>query len=194
MERRSLIVAIVGVVLSAGVALGSVAFWLGNLQGTVDDLVRDSTTGAIAEARTAIGDASNEAVARLEDVVAPLAILPVYSVPTSLPPGWVICGRDGTPQLGNRFLLGTTDVAELGASVGSPTHGHQLPDRTRGETGGRFAPERDGNPDYTDNVPDGRGVTGNRNWFHRHLLGGATDPAESLPPSVKVMFLCRVGA
>lgn len=50
MERRSLIVAIVGVVLSAGVALGSVAFWLGNLQGTVDDLVRDSTTGAIAEA------------------------------------------------------------------------------------------------------------------------------------------------
>lgn len=196
MERRSLLVAIAGVVLSAGVALASVAFWLGNLQTTVDGLLAESTTGAVSEARSAIGEAADEAAQRLEEVVAPPAILPVYSMPASLPPGWVICGsEDGTPSLGDRFLLGTTDVAALGDRVGG-SHAHQLSGTTAGENtaSSRLAPQEDGNPDYADNIKNLDGATtGDRNWYHEHSLGGETDATESLPPSVKVMFLCKVG-
>ena len=62
MDKRSLVVAIVGVVLSLAVALVSVAFWLGNLKQTVDRLVEESTTGALAVAREAIENAATEAL------------------------------------------------------------------------------------------------------------------------------------
>ena len=194
MDNRSLVVAIVSVVLSLVVALVSVAIWLGSLKQKVDTLLEESTSGAVAAAQESIKNAATEAAEGLDEVLAPGAILPVYSMPTNLPPGWVICGsEDGTPNLRDRFLLGTTDVAEAGNSVGRPTHLHEMGEKTGGETSGRWAPEREDNPNYTDNIPSGHGVSGDRNWYHEHLLRGQTDAAESPPPSVKVIFLCRVG-
>ena len=195
MEKRSLIVAIVGVVLSVGIALASVSFWLGGMQRTVDRLLDESTAGAVAAARRSIEDAADASVARLDEVLVPGSILPVYARPTNLPPGWVTCGvADGTPTLRDRFLLGTTDEEELGRLVGTSEHRHALRATTGGETSGELKSEDDGHPDYVDNIRNLEGATtGARNWYHEHELGGQTENAESLPPSVKVMFLCKVG-
>ena len=51
------------------------------------------------------------------DLLPETAIVASYAAANTLPPGWVVCGTtEGTPQLGGKLLLGSTD----GSSVGSP--------------------------------------------------------------------------
>lgn len=115
------------------------------------------------------------------------SILPMYSMPEHTPTGWVYCGVQETPQLGGRFLLGTTDIQEAGHLEGDSIHSHQLQATTGGESFGelRYDP-----PDYADNIRDGN--FGRRNWYHEHEVTGSTDSTQHLPLSVKVLFLCRV--
>ena len=51
------------------------------------------------------------------DLLPETVIVASYAAASPLPPGWVICGTtEGTPQLGGKLLVGSTD----GSSVGSP--------------------------------------------------------------------------
>lgn len=50
-----------------------------------------------------------------------------YSRDGSVPVGWALCnGSADTPDLRNRFLLGTTDPSEVGTTGGSTSHTHNL--------------------------------------------------------------------
>ena len=95
------------------------------------------------------------------------------------PAGWVRCGERGTPELNERYLVGTNVPAEIGTQVGSTGHGHGVNFRTGPESGGRS--RREG----VDNE------TGSRNWNHTHPVTGDTDTTENRPPSTKVLFFCK---
>ena len=120
------------------------------------------------------------------------AILATFQQPTNLPDGWVICGSLGTPNLNGQFLVGTSSVDELADRLGQSTHTHSLHVESTGETNGRFVPEPTGSDtDYADNIPNDRGVHGQRNWWHQHRIVGNSETSSNLPPSTKVMFVCR---
>ena len=63
----------------------------------------------------------------------PTGIIVMWSGPLdTIPAGWTLCdGRDGTPDLSNRFVLGASDDAEyLGSTGGSLTHRHRADNHT----------------------------------------------------------------
>ena len=126
-------------------------------------------------------------------------ILAMFSWSGTLPHGWVICGKDKeTPDLNGRFLFGTTDISNLAKKVGSMPHEKFSNLRTTGEKRGRHQQGRTGTEsDYADNIPDGRGVKGNRNWHHEHdvKLAITSENSENyLPPATQVLFLCKPGS
>lgn len=44
---------------------------------------------------------------------------------TAVPEGWMLCdGKDGTPDLTDRFVLGTSDLTKINQRGGSQTHDH----------------------------------------------------------------------
>lgn len=96
--------------------------------------------------------------------------------------GWAICdGADGTPDMRNRMLLGTTDPITAGQRLGSRDHDH----RVRGDT---EAPLRRNRSTPTGRfqlkqIPDEQ---------HRHRLDIESDKAEHLPPSMRVLFIIKV--
>lgn len=96
--------------------------------------------------------------------------------------GFAICdGRNGTPDLRDRMLLGTDAPARTGEALGSRTHDHQV----RGDTG---APVRRNRATQTGReqlvqLPDDQ---------HRHPLDLTTSPAEHLPPSLRVLFIMKL--
>ena len=191
MEKWSLIVAIVGVVASIVVALVAAAWYAGGLRERVTILEgRGIPQDAIESAREAVRRAGEEAAAGLQDVLGPSAILPVYSHPTNLPEGWVYCGEAETPDFDGRFLVGTRDGGEVGQMIGAVSHTHAVSITSTGETNGEFRFQSE-SKDYADNIPDGGGVSGQRNWYHDHLVQGDVAGADNLPPAVNVMFLCR---
>lgn len=162
MRHWQLIASLGSLFLSIVIALTGLGFWLGGFTSSLERLADD----AVQEA--------------MDGVLGPGTIIPKFALEQSnVPPGWVVCSQSGTPDLGGRFLIGTTDIKKAGKRVGEPG-----PDWRAGATGGeslgRSAPERDGNPNFADNIGRNQGVKGDRNWYHEHSL-----------PSVQVVFLCR---
>ncbi len=159
-----MIAAVGSLCLSIAIALTGLGFWLGGFTSTFERLAVD----AVQEA--------------MDGVLGPGTIIPKYALAsTATPPeGWVVCGqREGTPDIGGRFLIGTTDINSSGTRVGEPGP-RWRPGTTGGESVGELAPERDGNANFADNIGSDQGVSGDRNWYHEHSL-----------PSVQVVFLCR---
>jgi hypothetical protein len=96
--------------------------------------------------------------------------------------GWAICdGTRGTPDLRNRLLLGTTDMARVGRRIGSRDHDHRI----RGESG---SPVRRNRSTPTGRlqlrqIPDDQ---------HRHGIDLTSAKAEHLPPSLQVLFIMKL--
>ncbi len=59
--------------------------------------------------------------------------------PDNIPDGWALCdGQDGTPDLNDKFILGTSDAEKVGASGGEKEHTlelYEMPAHSHGETG-----------------------------------------------------------
>ena len=95
--------------------------------------------------------------------------------------GWALCdGRDGTPDLHNRYLLGTEQPESVGQRVGSSTHSH----RVTAETGQEQGRERRFNTGafFRIRLPyEG----------HKHSLDTESAQGSSLPPSLRVLFIIR---
>ena len=108
-------------------------------------------------------------------------VLSYVGDPAAVPTGWVVCGQNSTPDLSGRFLMGASDVGEIGELIGSSEHEHPINLKTSGEVDGqnKFPPETADNWVGT-------------NWFHRHKVEGTTDPKSHIPPAVQVLFLCKL--
>ena len=96
--------------------------------------------------------------------------------------GWAICdGTNGTPDLRDRMLLGTTDATRVGERLGSRDHDH----RVRGDTGAPVLRNRYTRTGLAElkNLPDDQ---------HRHAVDLASDRAEHLPLSTRVLFIMKL--
>ncbi len=96
--------------------------------------------------------------------------------------GWALCdGTRGTPDLRDRMLLGTNDASRVGERLGSRDHDH----RVRGETGTPVLRNRHTRTGLAElkHLPDDR---------HRHAVDLASDGAEHLPPSTRVLFIMKL--
>ena len=124
----------------------------------------------------------NQALAEFNETLGLFAgtILPYAGNAASLPTGWVVCGQDGTPDLGGHFLLGTNDLANVGVFVGSDEHDHSINFQSTEQSSGRFASTTEGADNHT-----------GRNWQHQHRVVGSTAPTAHIPPAVQVLFLCK---
>ncbi|QQO56885.1 MAG: hypothetical protein N838_29485 [Thiohalocapsa sp. PB-PSB1] len=96
--------------------------------------------------------------------------------------GWAICdGTNGTPNLRDRLLIGTTDSAAAGQRLGSWEHEHRI----RGETDIPVRRNR--------NTPTGRLQSRQiPDDQHRHRVDIKSDRADHLPPSTRVLFIMKV--
>lgn len=99
---------------------------------------------------------------------------------TTFPDGWGLC----SPNLDKFFLVGTTNLDEVGSQIGSPAHSHSVNIETDYGIGREV-----GDPEAADNVPDG-GI----NRPHKHKATGTAQEVENLPPAVQVVFLCKAEA
>ncbi len=195
MNEWSLAIAVVGVLLSLSLAAVSAAYFVGRLDERVGKLERQGTPHSVKSALDEIANKRDEAIAKLAGSLPGNAMMAVYATSGNLPQGWVYCGDEGTPTIHDRFLLGTTTISDIGKAAGSEDHSHHLSATIKGESSGEHRPGKPGSPeDFADNIHEGVEDTGPRNWYHEHEVRTETDPASSLPPSVKVLFLCRVPA
>jgi hypothetical protein len=96
--------------------------------------------------------------------------------------GWAICdGKNGTPDLHNRFLQGTERLEDAGTSGGDREHRHGVTARSGREigrervfAGGKHSPLKW--------YPDG----------HVHEFSARSDIENHLPPFTKVMFIMKI--
>ena len=93
--------------------------------------------------------------------------------------GWAIRdGKDGTPDLHARMLIGTERPEDAGQRVGSRDHAHRL----SGTTDDVHGRDRD--------FPTGRGYSVRiPEDSHRHGIQGQSDRVEHLPLSTQVVFI-----
>jgi hypothetical protein len=136
--------------------------------------------GLVAPART---PSAGQALAAL-----PAGVILGWYAEAPIPEGFALCdGTDGLPDLVGRFPLGTADAREIGSQTGSATHDH-----TVGHL--RAEPPRAGG-----GTPDGWhaggmnqvGAPQTTGLEHAHAISGIVDPASNIPPSTRVMFICK---
>lgn len=115
-----------------------------------------------------IPDLANSSVATAEDLIPP--------------DGWMVCnGLNGTPNLTDRFLMGTATLQGAAVTGGSARHSHSVAGRTSFEVAGT----RDG-PEGADNF------TGKPNWNHKHDFHVQSEEASSLPPYFSVIYIIKM--
>ena len=159
-----------GILVPMIIALVTGGVFIGKLEGRVSSL---ENNGSKKESETEKGPIN---------ALSPLpsgTILAMWKNQT-VPTGWVVCGEEVTPELNGRFLIGTKNQNEIGNPVGEATHTHPVTITTGYEVEGGFV-SQEGADNHT-----------GRNWNHKHLANGRTDPSPHLPPSVNVLFLCRI--
>ena len=119
----------------------------------------------------------------IEKVAGHVAPLPVGTIVAwhpehDVPEGWRPCdGDNGTPDLRDRFILGTVDVKRSGQEGGELTHSHTV--EVYKTTSGPPKNDRDG----TDNN-DAAHLT------HTHV-GTATD-TNHLPPFTRLIYIMKI--
>jgi hypothetical protein len=96
------------------------------------------------------------------------------------PVGWLICdGTNGTPDLREKYLIGTT-ANDVLTQVGAPTHTHSVTGTTNVGNG------------HVGWVPNTQFEThGGDTFSQTYTFTTTTDPASSLPPSVRVVFIMK---
>jgi hypothetical protein len=116
----------------------------------------------------------------------------------AIPAGWVLCdGRDGTPDLRNRFVIGVGAAEYLGNIGGSRTHQH----RTRNHAHQIDPPALRLSPVYGYARYGGAGTRGRYYMLPGQTFdlrpfksGPTTDMPESvshLPPYYKIAFIMK---
>jgi|GEM_PF-2940715 hypothetical protein len=101
----------------------------------------------------------------------------------TIPKGWKICdGTEGTPNLNDRFPIGTIPQNNnLGSLVGEKEHGHTV----HGET-----------QLYTEKaMGDGKGpfeLARGLNGFHTHTIDLPTSKASNIPPATYIIFIEKI--
>lgn len=93
-----------------------------------------------------------------------------------VPQGWALCnGEDGTPDLRDRFIMGTNEPDQVGKTAGAKTHAHKASSSKTGNTETRLG-----------------GVgKGYQQPVEKHTHPVAIADASSLPPFVKLVYLMR---
>jgi len=112
--------------------------------------------------------------------------------PHALPEGWQICnGEKGTPNLIDRFPIGTANYNDLGKLIGAPTHTHSVDGNTGDLTNGNGV---GGDPMRTPGVQ----ISGDSRHAHTHSIHLNTKEAEDkdgkawLPPATKIIFIMKL--
>lgn len=102
------------------------------------------------------------------------------------PNGWAICdGKNGTPDLRNRFLLGAADLVSAKRLVGSEAHQHAVKGRTSTQ-------------EYHERLiwasdPSHNTIHGQLSDLkHTHGVDLMSDPASNIPPALTVIYIMRV--
>ena len=184
--------------LSVLIAVVTAAYVLGSIDQRVRLLEREVDTNfqeALDRALRKLDEEGKVQLGRVQAALPPGTILATHVPQTNLPEGWVLCGEDDTPSLNGRFVIGTTYWGRLGEQTGSTEHDHALSVGTTGEKRGEFRRGATGTPeDYCDNIRDGMGVGGVRNWYHEHDVSGSVAAGSHLPPATRVAFVCRTAS
>ncbi len=151
-----------GVIVTIALAIISFAFWLGGLQRQVNQLEPERLK-ALFDVKLA------EAISK--SVVPRGTIIAWYSASGPVPNGWAICdGKlgSGTPDLGARFLRGTTDFGHVGQTGGRETHEHDV---------------------FGHGRPGGEGVGGKDDHSRELAKAGR---ASNLPPYTDVIYIMKL--
>lgn len=118
-------------------------------------------------------------VAEMEDLIpVPTGTMVPYFLSGAIPEGWVPCGAEGTPEMNGRFIIGTNEAREAGASV--PEDASGIKPSADGDF--RSGDEVDGRPTAPPELEGADNYTGKTNWNHKH---------DVRLPMVKVRFLCK---
>jgi hypothetical protein len=109
-------------------------------------------------------------------------IIAWYAKNKPVPQGWAICnGTNGTPDLRNRFLMGTGDPANIGKTGGASQHHHSV----------------------TTTFPGGDWKGSDWHWGETPWVNGpnpvkggssataTTTDADNIPPYMEVIFLMK---
>ena len=94
------------------------------------------------------------------------------------PEGWAICnGEEGTPDLRDRFLMGTADLAQVGVRAGQDKHAHGA---------------SCGGPNTTDKSRYGSWPAGEFDYASKkHVHGITVAETAVLPPHVRLVYLMK---
>jgi hypothetical protein len=111
----------------------------------------------------------------------PIGSIILWASTQNIPAGWSVCnGQNGTPNLEERFPIGTTNSAKIGQIVGAPDHAHSV-------TGSTTVPDN-GSPNGT---PLAFETQGQHKFIHTHSINGQTNTVSNLPPSTYVIFIMK---
>ena len=175
----------VGTLVALIVAISAGAAYIGRLEGRLDSISPENIQEVAKETVDMITKSKDQALKELESSP-PLpsgTVLPYAGTQEIVPAGWVVCGQSSTPNMSGHFLVGTAEFGEVGTLVGSATHVHGV----RITTGLEFEGAK-----YSSSEAEGAdNYTGDSNWNHKHVAEGDTRGAEHMPPSMKVLFLCK---
>lgn len=95
--------------------------------------------------------------------------------------GWAICdGTRGTPDLRDRYLIGTVNPQDAGMPIGSWNHRHQFDELSKREQG-RERHFATGTQQIQSYYPSG----------HRHRISAKTEFVSHLPPSQRILFIIK---
>lgn len=102
-----------------------------------------------------------------------------------IPKGWLVCDgkNNGTPDLTDKFLIGTEDLSKVGTSTGQKQHKHEF-------TGKTTLNEDDEPSGPRANTTDGE-THGDNKYSHWHNLKGNTDYQDNIPPSVYIIYIIK---
>ena len=165
-----------GIIIPMIIALVTGGVFIGKLEGRVSSLEEKVSSLENIDFK--------DELKKTKDEINALSLLPSGTLIAlwrnqNIPAGWVVCGQGVTPDLNGRFLLGTRNHNEIGNPVGEAMHTHPVTITTGYEVEGAFVTQ------------EGADNHAGPNWNHKHLAEGETTPSAHLPPSVKVLFLCR---
>lgn len=143
-----------------------------------------NSAGVTSKDRTAAGPRADGGVGALPSEETkgwvPIGGIIIYSgLVANIPGNWHLCdGTEGTPNMVDRFVLGTATEAAIGTSGGSDTHQHAA---------GTLAVAA--HTTANDTAVTGAGA---RATTANHVVSGNTADATTLPPWLKLAFIQRI--
>jgi len=101
----------------------------------------------------------------------------------NIPKGWALCnGTNGTPNLVERFAVGTANSSEIGTFTGNATHHHSVSGNTE-VPNAIFAPNGDDRALQRE---------GGQRHHHTHPFHAVTTEESSIPPATRIIFIMKI--